>query len=91
MDLPLKRTPTHYRPVAGRLAADGDGELLRIEGAVGVPFVAAGMADVNVPLLGGLAARYPVRFCRHADSLLLVQVNEFTFGGSRSRRCGTTC
>ncbi|KAI5018272.1 hypothetical protein ZWY2020_043160 [Hordeum vulgare] len=26
----------HYRPVAGRLAAEGDGELLRIEGAAGV-------------------------------------------------------
>ncbi|KAI5000098.1 hypothetical protein ZWY2020_004687 [Hordeum vulgare] len=38
------------------------------------------MADVNVPFLGGLAARYPGRFCRHADSLLLVQVNEFTCG-----------
>lgn len=81
----LSRALAHYRPVAGRLAADGYGELLRIEGAAGVPFVAASascaLADVTVPLLGGLAARYPGRFCRHADPLLLLQVTEFACGG----------
>ncbi|XP_044330101.1 acyl transferase 15-like [Triticum aestivum] len=83
----LSRALAHYRPVAGRLAADADadGKLLRIEGAAGVPFVAASasyaLADVTVPLLGGLAARYPGRLCRHADPLLLVQVTVFACGG----------
>ncbi|KAF7034933.1 hypothetical protein CFC21_045883 [Triticum aestivum] len=77
----------HYRPVAGRLAADadGDGDLLRIEGAAGVPFVAASarcaLADVAAPLLGSLAVWYPGGLCRHADPLLLVQVTEFACGG----------
>ncbi|KAE8805141.1 3'-N-debenzoyl-2'-deoxytaxol N-benzoyltransferase [Hordeum vulgare] len=66
----------HYHPVAGRLAAEGDGELLRIEGAAGVLFVAASagyaLADVAAPLLGGLVVRYPGGICRHADPLLLV-------------------
>ncbi|KAI5011088.1 hypothetical protein ZWY2020_013225 [Hordeum vulgare] len=43
--------------------------------------VDAHMADVNVSLLGGLAVRYPDRFYRHADPLLLVQINEFTCSG----------
>ncbi|KAE8809461.1 hypothetical protein D1007_13879 [Hordeum vulgare] len=74
-----------YRPIAVRLAAEGDGELLRIEGAAGVMFVAASagyaLADVAAPLLGGLVARYPGGICRHADPLLLVQVTEFACGG----------
>lgn len=84
----LSRALAHYRPVAGRLAdhADGDGKLiLRIEGAAGVPFVAASascaLADVTAPLLGGLALRYPGRLCRHGDPLLLLQVTEFACGG----------
>ncbi|KAE8773209.1 3'-N-debenzoyl-2'-deoxytaxol N-benzoyltransferase-like [Hordeum vulgare] len=79
----LSEALAHYRPVAGRLAAEG--ELLRIEGAAGVLFVAASagyaLADVAVPLLGGLVARYPGGICRRADPLLLVQVTEFGCGG----------
>ncbi|XP_037481124.1 acyl transferase 15-like [Triticum dicoccoides] len=80
----LSEALAHYRPVAGRLAAD-DGELLRIEGAAGVPFIAASarcaLADVAEPMLGGLAPWYPAGLCRHGDPLLLVQVTEFACGG----------
>ncbi|XP_037481973.1 acyl transferase 15-like [Triticum dicoccoides] len=83
----LSEALAHYRPVAGRLEAegDGDGELLRIEGAAGVLFVAASagyaLADMTTPLLAGLVARYPSGVCRHADPLLLLQVTEFACGG----------
>jgi len=88
----LSQALVHYHPMAGRIVAavGGDeGELAHIAcTGEGVSFVAASASctldeavKTSSLLLMDLAVRYPTEYCGLGDSLLLMQVTEFTCGG----------
>ncbi|KAI4975676.1 hypothetical protein ZWY2020_049283 [Hordeum vulgare] len=62
----------HYRPVASRLAAEGDGELLRIEGAAARVRRRRRLRRRRRGRCSA-ASSVPGEICRHTDPLLLVQ------------------
>ncbi|CAO2201622.1 unnamed protein product [Urochloa humidicola] len=92
----LSRALVHYYPISGRIVVAGNGGDLHIRcNGEGVEFVTAyashalkdvdflgrpGGARMTLPL-HELAVHYPAERCGPADSLLLMQVTEFSCGG----------
>ncbi|KAM3393711.1 hypothetical protein ACQJBY_014439 [Aegilops geniculata] len=77
-----------YHPMAGRLVAGPDGEPIHILcTGEGVSFVSASASCaldqlmMSPLLLGDLAVHYPADYCRPNDTMLVMQVTEFTCGG----------